>query len=53
MFLSEGESRDAIGKMPAERDDGDIYNLCPRAKWEFDVSSIWEMRIYLNVGDND
>ena len=40
-------------KCASGKEDGDIYSLCPRTKWEFNVSSIWEMGIYLNVGDND
>ena len=53
MFLNKEGSGGATGKMPAEKEGGDIYNLCPRAKWEFDVSPIWEMRIYLDIGDDD
>ena len=31
---------------------GDIYNLCPRVRWELGALSVWKM-VCLNVGDND
>ena len=35
------------------KEGGDIYNLCPRARLEFGMSSVWEIEIYLNVSDHD
>jgi hypothetical protein len=40
-------------KNASGKEGGDIYNLCPRARWEFGTPSVWKIEIYLNVGDHD
>ena len=53
MFLSKREGRGATGNVPAEGKTEIFITFCSRAKWGFDTPSDWEMRINLNIGNND
>jgi hypothetical protein len=48
--LEQRRKRRCYRKDASGEEDGDIYNLCSRAKWGFDTMFVWKTEIHLNIG---
>jgi len=47
------EQRGAIGEMPTKGKTEIFITFAQRVKWGFDAPSVWETKIYSNVGNHD